>query len=80
MQAMNLETLAVVLEKPEHLVLSTLSLTAPSEDDVVVDLGAGLGKVALLARMLTGATVRGVEVQESLVRRAREAAGRGRDR
>jgi SAM-dependent methyltransferase len=46
------------------------------EDDVVVDLGAGLGKVALLARMLTGATVRGVEVQESLVRRAREAAAR----
>ena len=38
MQAMNLETLAVVLEKPEHLVLSTLSLTAPSEDDVVVDM------------------------------------------
>ena len=31
-------TLAVVLEKPEHLVLSRLDLTAPGEDDVVVDM------------------------------------------
>jgi 3-hydroxyethyl bacteriochlorophyllide a dehydrogenase len=35
---MNLDTLAVVLEKPEHLVLSRLNLTAPSEDDVIVDM------------------------------------------
>jgi 3-hydroxyethyl bacteriochlorophyllide a dehydrogenase len=33
-----LNTLAVVLERPEHLVLSRLNLTAPGEDDVVVDM------------------------------------------
>jgi SAM-dependent methyltransferase len=45
-------------------------------DDVFIDLGAGLGKVALLVRLLTGATVRGIEIQEKLVERAREAAAR----
>ncbi len=44
------------------------------EGDVVIDLGAGLGKVALLTRALTGATVRGIEIQEPLVERARDAA------
>jgi hypothetical protein len=44
--------------------------------DVLVDLGSGLGKVVLLARMLTGATVRGVELQASLVERARTTAKR----
>ncbi|HZU82088.1 MAG TPA: methyltransferase domain-containing protein [Polyangiaceae bacterium] len=45
-------------------------------DDVVVDLGAGLGKVVLLVRLLTGASVRGIELQPALVRRARQAAAR----
>jgi SAM-dependent methyltransferase len=44
--------------------------------DVVVDLGSGLGKVVLLARLLSGATARGIEVQAALVERAREAAQR----
>jgi 3-hydroxyethyl bacteriochlorophyllide a dehydrogenase len=35
---MNLDTLAVVLEKPEHLVLSRLTLNTPGEDDVIVDM------------------------------------------
>jgi len=35
---MNLNTLAVVLEKPEQLVLSRLDLTAPTEEDVVVEM------------------------------------------
>jgi SAM-dependent methyltransferase len=43
-------------------------------DDVVVDLGAGLGKVVLLARLLTGASARGIELQPALVARARAAA------
>jgi SAM-dependent methyltransferase len=47
-----------------------------STDDVVVDLGAGLGKVVLLTRLLTGATARGIELQPALVDRAREAAVR----
>jgi SAM-dependent methyltransferase len=45
-------------------------------DDVVIDLGAGLGKVVLLAHLLTGATTRGIELQPALVERAREAARR----
>jgi hypothetical protein len=45
-------------------------------DDVLVDLGAGLGKVVVLTRLLTGATARGVELQPGLVERAREAAAR----
>ena len=43
-------------------------------DDVFVDLGAGLGKVVMLARLLTGATARGIEIQPVLVDRARAAA------
>jgi methyltransferase family protein len=43
-------------------------------DDVFVDLGAGLGKVVMLARLLTGATARGIEIQPALVDRARAAA------
>ena len=34
----SMNTLAVVLEKPEHLVLSELALTPPGDDDVVVDI------------------------------------------
>jgi SAM-dependent methyltransferase len=44
--------------------------------DIVVDLGAGLGKVVLLARLLTGAVARGIEIQPALVKRARAAAAR----
>ncbi len=47
-----------------------------TSSDVLVDLGAGLGKVALLARLWTGARVRGIELQASLVTRARDAAAR----
>jgi SAM-dependent methyltransferase len=43
-------------------------------DDVVVDLGAGLGKVAFLTHLLTGATARGIELQPALVAAARAAA------
>jgi SAM-dependent methyltransferase len=44
--------------------------------DTVLDLGAGLGKFAMLARLLTGATVQGIEIQPALVERARSAAQR----
>jgi SAM-dependent methyltransferase len=43
-------------------------------DDVVLDLGSGLGKVVLLTHLLTGARARGVELQPALVSRARNAA------
>jgi SAM-dependent methyltransferase len=45
-------------------------------DDVFIDLGSGLGKVVLLAAILTGATARGIELQPLLVQRAHEAATR----
>ncbi len=40
-------------------------------EDELVDLGSGLGRVPILAHLLTGARAHGVEVQEPLVRRAR---------
>jgi hypothetical protein len=45
-------------------------------EDVLYDLGAGLGKVVLSAHLLTGVTARGIEVQPGLVARARAAAAR----
>ncbi len=45
-------------------------------NDVLVDLGSGLGKVVMLARTLTGATARGIEIQPALVERSRTAAER----
>ena len=41
-------------------------------DDELVDLGAGLGRVAILAHLLSGARARGIEIQEHLVRSARQ--------
>ena len=38
--------------------------------DVVLDLGAGVGKLLALVHLFTGATVRGVEIQRELVARA----------
>jgi SAM-dependent methyltransferase len=43
-------------------------------DDVFVDLGCGLGKVVVLAALITGARSRGIELQPTLVERARRAA------
>jgi SAM-dependent methyltransferase len=40
-------------------------------DDDLMDLGSGLGRVAILVHLLTGARTRGVEIQEPLVSRAR---------
>ncbi len=53
------EILAVVREVP----IST--------DDVLVDLGAGLGRVAILVHLLSAARTQGVELQAPLVRSAR---------
>lgn len=41
-------------------------------DDELVDLGAGLGRVVIVAHLLSGARAHGVELQEPLVRLARE--------
>jgi SAM-dependent methyltransferase len=44
--------------------------------DVFLDLGSGLGKVVILAALLTGATARGIEIQPALVQWARASAVR----
>jgi SAM-dependent methyltransferase len=50
-------------------------------DDDFVDLGSGLGRVVLLARLLTGARASGIELQDHLVDAARAAtAALGLDR
>jgi len=54
------EILAMVLEVPVR------------PDDELVDLGSGIGRVVILAHLLSGARVRGVEIQEHLVRSARD--------
>lgn len=41
------------------------------EDDQLVDLGSGLGRVVILAHLLSGAPACGIEIQEPLVRCAR---------
>lgn len=44
--------------------------------DVVVDVGAGLGRAAALVHLLTGAAVIGIEIQPALVHFARDLAAR----
>lgn len=45
-------------------------------DDVLVDLGAGLGKVAMAVHLLSGARTRGIELLPELVAEATAIAGR----
>ncbi len=45
------------------------------EKDELVDLGSGLGRVAILGHLLSGARAHGVEIQEHLVHAARGYAG-----
>lgn len=55
-------------------ILEVVAQVPIEADDVVIDLGSGLGRVALLVHLLTGATVRGIELQPDLVARATSAA------
>jgi len=57
-------------------IVQAFTEAAVTKDDVVVDLGSGLGRVVMLAHLLTGAMARGVELQPALVDRARDAAQR----
>lgn len=57
-------------------ILRAIAEAPVTATDVVVDLGAGLGKVVLLAHLLTGAKARGIEIQTALVDRARASAAR----
>jgi hypothetical protein len=57
-------------------IVHALAETGVDARDVVIDLGAGLGKVVLLTRLLTEASARGIELQADLVVRAKAAAAR----
>lgn len=61
-------------------IVQAVRLAPIGPEDVVVDIGAGLGKVALLVHLLTGARVRGIELQPELVAVAeRQAQALGLD-
>jgi len=53
-------------------ILAMMAEVPVRADDELVDLGSGLGRVVILAHLLSGARACGVEIQEPLVRRARE--------
>jgi hypothetical protein len=52
-------------------ILTLLREVPIHRDDELLDLGSGLGRVAILVHLLSGARTRGIEIQEHLVRRAR---------
>lgn len=55
--------------------IMTAVIEAPvGATDVLVDLGSGLGRVVMLAHLLTGARASGIEIQGHLVERARSRA------
>lgn len=54
-------------------VVRTLMSVPVTPDDVLLDVGAGMGKVLMLTRLLTGARAHGVELQGKLVTEARAA-------
>jgi hypothetical protein len=49
-------------------ILAMVQSAPLTSDDELVDLGSGLGRVAILAHLLSGARCHGVEIQEPLVR------------
>lgn len=56
---------------PVDAVVRGVELAAVRADDVLVDVGSGLGRAAIVAHWLTGATVLGLEVQPHLVAASR---------
>lgn len=57
---------------PVDALLRAIELASIDSSDTLVDIGSGVGRAAALIRLLTGATVIGVEVQPPLVGAARE--------
>ena len=59
---------------PVRHILHLITASAFSQGDVLVDLGSGLGHVAVLASMLTGVRSFGIEVDPAYVATAQECA------
>ncbi|HTJ80449.1 MAG TPA: hypothetical protein VL400_01965 [Polyangiaceae bacterium] len=51
-------------------ILTTVREAPMGAEDVLVDLGSGLGRVVILAHLLTGARGLGIEIQDALVERS----------
>lgn len=61
---------------PMRHILQLVQLSKLSEDDVLVDLGSGLGHVPIVMSILTGARSIGMEVEAAYVASARDCAER----
>jgi Histone methylation protein DOT1 len=59
---------------PARHILEMIRLSDLAENDVLMDLGSGLGHVPMLASILTGARAMGIEIDAAYVRCARECA------
>jgi hypothetical protein len=59
---------------PVRHILQMIRMSGLEADDVLVDLGSGLGHVSLVATMLTGCVSHGIEVEAAYVDCARECA------
>jgi 2-polyprenyl-3-methyl-5-hydroxy-6-metoxy-1,4-benzoquinol methylase len=57
---------------PVRHALALIEQSGLSEDDVLVDFGSGLGQFCVVASMLTGAQVTGIEIERAYVESARE--------
>jgi SAM-dependent methyltransferase len=61
---------------PVAVTLDAVAMADVTANDVFVDVGAGLGRVAALVHLATGARCIGIEIQPALVRAARARAQR----
>ncbi len=61
---------------PVDAVLRAIDVANVQPSDVVVDVGSGMGRAAILVHLATGATAIGVEIQPHLVAASRELAAR----
>jgi hypothetical protein len=61
---------------PVRHILDLVAASNLAHDDILIDLGSGLGHVPLLVSILTGIRTLGVERQPSLVAAAKECASR----
>jgi len=57
-------------------ILAVVELVPLGPSSVLVDVGSGLGRVVVLAHLLSGACARGIEIQEHLASAARASAAR----